>query len=190
MDRSGDTADVTSQTRARLPSDRARVLLEINNAIVSHLDLAQVLNAISDCLRREVQHDFAGLALYDAESNQLRVHALDFPVDQKFFEKGQPIPLEGTPAGLAFTSRKPVLRQRIDVNEFHSELVKQAVAKGLRSGCAVPLICHDRVVGSMALASLRECGFSEDDAELLNQIGVQVAIAVENALNFEKARLA
>jgi formate hydrogenlyase transcriptional activator len=190
MDRSGDTADVTSQTRARLPSDRARVLLEINNAIVSHLDLAQVLNAISDCLRREVQHDFAGLALYDAESNQLRVHALDFPVDQKFFEKGQPIPLEGTPAGLAFTSRKPVLRQRIDVNEFHSELVKQAVAKGLRSGCAVPLICHDRVVGSMALASVRECGFSEDDAELLTQIGVQVAIAVENALNFEKARLA
>ncbi len=56
MDRSGDTANVTSQTSARLPSDRARVLLEINNAIVSHLDLAQVLNAISDCVRREVKH--------------------------------------------------------------------------------------------------------------------------------------
>ena len=188
MDRSADTD--AGQPSGRPPSDRARVLLEINNAIVSHLDLVQVLNAISACLRREIQHDFAGLALYDAESNQLRVHALDFPVDQKFFEKGQLIPLAGTPAGLAFTSRKPVLRQRIDVNEFHADLVKQAVAKGLRSGCAVPLICHDRIVGSMALASLSEGAFSEDDAELLTQIGVQVAIAVENALNFEKARLA
>jgi hypothetical protein len=46
----------------RPPADRARVLLEINNAIVSHLDLAQVLKGVSDCLRREIKHDFAGLA--------------------------------------------------------------------------------------------------------------------------------
>ncbi len=46
-----------SQPSVRPPSDRAHVLLEINNAIVSHLDLAQVLNAISDCLRREIKHD-------------------------------------------------------------------------------------------------------------------------------------
>ena len=178
------------QPSVRPPSDRAHVLLEINNAIVSHLDLAQVLNAVSDCLRREIKHDFAGLALYDAENNHLRVHALDFPVDQKFYEKGQTIPLEGTPAGLAFTSRKPVLRQRIDVNEFPADMVKHAVAKGLRSGCAVPLVCHDRVVGSMALASVSEGAFTEADAELLTQIGGQVAIAVENALHFEQTRRA
>jgi formate hydrogenlyase transcriptional activator len=84
-------------------SDRARILLEINNAIVSHLDLAQVLNAISACLRREIKHDFAALALYDAGTNQLRLHALDFPQDQSFLQKGQLIPLVGTPAGLAFS---------------------------------------------------------------------------------------
>jgi formate hydrogenlyase transcriptional activator len=188
MERSGDPP-VTSHNSAPLPSDRTRVLLEINNAVVSHLDLAQVLRAVSTCLRREIKHDFAGLALYDGESNQLRMHALDFPVDNTFFKKGRPIPLEGTPAGLAFTSRKPVLRQHIDVNEFPDELVKQAVAMGLRSGCAVPLICHDRIVGSLALASLRECAFTEEDAQLLSQIGVQIAIAVENALNFDKVRV-
>ena len=53
-------------------AERARVLLEINNAIVSHLDLAQVLNAVSACLRREINHDFAGLALYDACAGALR----------------------------------------------------------------------------------------------------------------------
>ncbi len=116
--------------------------------------------SLTACAARS-KHDFAGLALYDAESNHLRVHALDFPVDQKFYEKGHTIPLEGTPAGLAFTSRKPVLRQRIDVNEFPADMVKHAVAKGLRSGCAVPLICHDRIVGSMSLASMREGAFTE-----------------------------
>ncbi len=38
----------------RLPAERARVLLEINNAVVSHLDLARVLQAVSNCLRREI----------------------------------------------------------------------------------------------------------------------------------------
>jgi len=174
----------------RLPADRARVLLEINNAVVSHLDLTQVLKSVSGCLRREIKHDFAALALYNPERHELRLHALDFPDDPTFLKEGQLIPLVGTPAALAFSSRKTVLRHRPDFNEFNADIMKHAYARGIRSGCAVPLICHDKIVGSMALASLRESAFTEEDAELLTQIGTQVAIAVDNAQNFEKTRLA
>src|SRR5581483_7412395 len=175
---------------SRTSPDRARVLLEINNAVVSHLDLAQVLRAVSECLRREIKHDFAALALYNPERHELRLHALDFPDDPTFLKQGQLIPLVGTPAALAFSSRKTVLRHRPDFNEFTADIMKLAYARGIRSGCAVPLICHDKIVGSMALASLRESAFTEEDAELLTQIGTQVAIAVDNAQNFEKTRLA
>jgi formate hydrogenlyase transcriptional activator len=174
----------------RLPADRARVLLEINNAVVSHLDLAEVLKSVSACLRREIKHDFAALALYNPERHELRLHALDFPDDPTFLKQGQLIPLVGTPAALAFSSRKTVLRHRPDFSEFTADIMKLAYARGIRSGCAVPLICHDKIVGSMALASLHESAFTEDDAELLTQIGTQVAIAVDNAQNFEKTRLA
>src|SRR5215468_11416617 len=177
-------------TGVRKPADRARVLLEINNAIVSHLDLAQVLRAISDCLRREVRHDFAALALYNQERHELRLHALDFAENKGFLSEGQLIPLVRTPASLAFATRKPVLRHRPDFEEFPAEIMKQAYARGLRSGCAVPLLCHDKLGGSMMLASLRESAFTEDDADLLTQIGAQVAIAVDNALNFASARKA
>jgi hypothetical protein len=44
----------------RTIAERSRLLLEINNAIVSHLELAPLLKAISECLRRELPHDFAG----------------------------------------------------------------------------------------------------------------------------------
>ena len=172
MDQSAHAID--GQTSARLPSDRARVLLEINNAVVSHLDLIQVLKAVSACLRREIKHDFAALALYNPERHELRLHALDFPDDQSFLKEGQLIPLVGTLASLAFSSRKPVLRHRPDFNEFRADIMKQAYARGIRSGCAVPQLCHDKIVGSMVLASLRESAFSEDDADLLAQIGVQV----------------
>src|SRR5215475_15663493 len=174
----------------RAATDRARVLLEINNAVVSHLDLVEVLRAISACLRREIKHDLAGMALYDEERHELRLHALDFPADQQFMKQGQLIPLVGTPASLAFSTRKPVLRHKPDFEEFPAEIMKQAYARGIRSGCAVPLLCHDEIVGSMMVASLHESAFTEDDAELLAQIARQVAIAVNNAQNFERARLA
>jgi len=68
--------------------------------------------------------------------------------------------------------------------------MKEAYAKDLKSGCAVPLLCHGKLVGSMMLASLRESAFTEDDADPLTHIGTQVAIAVENAVNYERLRCA
>jgi formate hydrogenlyase transcriptional activator len=189
MDQSAATGHELASTD-RITADRARVLLEINNAIVSHLDLVKVLQAISACLRREVKHDLASIALYDAEHHELRLHGLDFPEDQQFMKQGQLIPLVGTPASLAFSTRKPVLRHRPDFEEFPADIMKVAYARGIRSGCAVPLISHDKIVGTLMVASLRESAFNEHDVELLTQIGTQAAIAVENAQNFEKARAA
>ena len=171
-------------------TSRAQVLLEINNAIVAHLELAPLLKAISECLRRELPHDFAGLAIYDPEIGQLRVHGLNFEAGREHFSIGQIVPIEGTPGGLAFTSRRPVLRHRPDPNEFPAERMKDAMQAGVKSGCVVPLICHGNVLGTLAIASLRESAFTEADAELLSQIGTQVAIAVENTLNYEKLRTA
>jgi len=117
----------------------------------------------------------------------LRLHALDFAENKGFLQKGQLIPLVGTPASLAFATRKPVLRHRPDFEEFPAPIMKEAYAKGLKSGCAVPLLCHEKIVGSMMLASLRESAFTEDDADLLAQIGAQVAIAVDNVPSTSRA---
>jgi formate hydrogenlyase transcriptional activator len=176
--------------RERPVPERAQILLDINNAIVSHLDLAQLIKAISDCLRREVPHDFAGLAIYDDERKVLRLHAMEFPPGMQFLDMWQELPVDGTPPGLAFSSRQPVLRSRISPEEFRADLVKNLVARGLTSICAVPLICQGKSIGAMGVSSLREGAFTEQDAELLNQIGGQVALAVQNALHFHQLRSA
>lgn len=63
--------------------------------------------------------------------------------------------------------------------------MKDAIEAGVKSGCVVPLICHGNALGTLAIASLREGAFTEADAELLSQIAAHVAIAVENALNYQ-----
>ncbi|MGH9822354.1 MAG: sigma 54-interacting transcriptional regulator, partial [Blastocatellia bacterium] len=162
--------------------DRFQLLLEINNLLVSNLNLQQLLSSLSACLQRVIHHDLAGLALYDASSDRLKVSAVDFPSNEELFVEGEPISLEGNPGGLAFTTRKAVISSP-DVND---PLGRRAITAGVKSVCIVPLVSHDRALGILTLASLSQNAFNADDSELLEQTGKQVAIAVENALAFRK----
>ena len=49
--------------------DRMRLLLEVNNAVVSHLNLDDLFQAVSACLRKVIQHD--GSALVQSFNTQL-----------------------------------------------------------------------------------------------------------------------
>jgi len=184
-----ESAERAQQSLAR-ERDRLGLMLEINNAVVSHLELPELLKAVSACLSRVIPHDFAMLCLYEGATNQLRAHALNFPINQGLLETSDLFPLEGTPPGMAFTSRRTVLTRKLDLTEYPAEVMKRAASEGLTCGCDVPLIARERALGTLSVVSRRENAFTEDDAELLSNIGKQVAIAVENTLNFEQARSA
>jgi formate hydrogenlyase transcriptional activator len=61
------------------------------------------------------------------------------------------------------------------------------MAEGLVSGCDLPLIGRSGVVGVLAALKRSERAFEADDVVFLEQVARQVAIAVENALEYEKA---
>ena len=52
--------------------------------------------------------------------------------------------------------------------------------------CCVPLINHGNAFGTLNVASRRIDAFAPPDIELLQQVGGQIAIAVENALAFKE----
>lgn len=168
--------------------DRLSLVLEINNAVVSHLDLRGLLKSISVCLRRVIPHDAALLTLHEPGSDQLRLHALDLHMFGTIpFEEGVLISLHDTPEGQAIASRQPVLvGPVVDLTRFSSPWVRHAVENGIRSGCAVPLITHDRTVGALSVVSSLENAFGEADAWLLSQCAKQIAIAVENGLAYQE----
>jgi len=167
------------QQRLARERDRSQMLLEINNTLVSNLNLRELLSAISACLRRVMPHDLAGLALYDKGINKLRSTALDFPEHQDVFIEDEIIDLEGIP-GRAITTRQPVIS---GLDASADALGKRV---GVKSACTVPLISHDRVLGVLGVGRLSENAFTEDDAELLTEVSKQVAIAVENALAYRE----
>ena len=180
-DRQFETLLVTAEAER----DRYQLLLEINNAVVKSLDLESLLRAISDSLRKVIPHDSAAITLYDPETSQLRLHSFDLQYASDL-EEGALFPLEGTPEGLAFTSRQPVVIRKLDLKEFPAPRIEHAYNDGLRSGCSIPLIAHDRTLGTLDIASRSENAFTEQDAELLTHITGQIAIAVENALAYRE----
>ena len=166
--------------------DRLRVLLEVNNAVVSKLDLRALLNAISASLRRVIHHEYTSLALYENDTNQMRVLALDFPEGKGLIREEMLVPLEGSITGTAFRNRHPLVLDRAAMEGFDSPTSLLLRDEGVRSVVCMPLLTHDRALGTLSLASLRDGAFQQGDVDLLVQVSGQVAIAVENALAFRE----
>jgi len=176
--------------------DRLRLLLEVNNAVVSHLDIRELFKVIAEHFRKVVDYFGLVMTLYDKDTGELRVHAMEPPPSpgKAPFEEGQPHPVEGTPIETAFALRRTVLVTRAELENSSSPLMQRIALDGVKSGCVAPLISRGRILGAIQLASGIEDAFDNDDAELLTQIAGQVALAVENAVAYReismlKARL-
>ena len=180
-----DGPDETLLAALAAERDRYELLLDINNAVVTHLGLGNLLCATCDALRKVIPHDAASISLYDPEIRQLRLHSFDLQYASDLGE-GALFPLEGSPQGLAFTSRQPVLVGHLNLEEFPAPQTRHAYNDGLRSGCIIPLVAHDRTLGTLDIASRSESAFTEEDVKLLTHIAKQIAIAVENALAYRE----
>jgi formate hydrogenlyase transcriptional activator len=166
--------------------DRLRLLLEINNALVSNLDLRELLKEIAACLRRVIRHDYTALALYDPARNEMRLRALDFPEGKGLIREEMAVPLEGSAGGEVFTTRKPLLVDAANANRYQVPIARLAEEEGLRCFCILPLFTSTRDLGTLALGALAENSFQQEDVDLLAQVANQIAIAVENALAYRE----
>ncbi|HJY87043.1 MAG TPA: sigma 54-interacting transcriptional regulator [Candidatus Acidoferrales bacterium] len=166
--------------------DRLRVLLEVNNAVVSHLELRQLFEAIAASLRRVMHHEYISLALYDPETKRMRLKVLDFPQGRGLIREEMTVPVETSPSGCCFSNRRPVVANRADLERYDAEIARLLLAEGVQSLCCVPLVSRNRILGALNVASLRDGAFSSEEANLLEQVASQVGIAVENALAFRQ----
>jgi formate hydrogenlyase transcriptional activator len=185
-----------NEERLRLERDRLRLLLEITNSVTSKLDIRRLVETLSTDLLRVTRCDFCALLLPDADGAHLRVTVLYNPEGRDAICDGTMVPLKGSTCGKAFlTARNQHINRledlRDDPETFGSRegrrFFDQVMAEGLKSTCEVPLVGRKGVVGVLGAFSRSENAFSEEEFAFLDQISGEVAIAVENALAFERA---
>ncbi|MGA2984031.1 MAG: sigma 54-interacting transcriptional regulator [Terriglobia bacterium] len=164
--------------------DRLKLLLDLNNSVVSTLDLRQLFRAISANVRRVMECDYASVLLPEKDGKQLRVYARDFSAGGESWQEEIVVPAGGRPASKVLASGEPLVLDSQALSQYGPELNLRSM--GLKSVCFLPMISRDRVIGTLNLGRLHEGAFSQEDMDFLAQVANQISIGVENALNYEQ----
>jgi formate hydrogenlyase transcriptional activator len=164
-------------------NNRLTLLLDLNNALVSNLELRDLLRAMSANVRRVMECDGVGVALPDLESNELRLYAFDFPDNDDIAH--DPIASNLAPASVFRTGRPQVIN-RIDPRAGNHDIPARALAAGIKCVCYLPLASRGRTLGVLILGRLSENVFTQDEVDYLMQMANQLALAVENALAYRE----
>jgi formate hydrogenlyase transcriptional activator len=160
--------------------ERLRLLLDLTNRVVSNLDLQVLLREVSANIRQVMHCDGAGVTLPDPETGELRIVALDFPDSRGLVREGH-VSDSMKSVARVFASGKMLNMTREEI-----EADGKIGDEGAHSLCRVPLVSRDRVLGVLSVGAHRENAFTDDDLAFLADVGKQVAIAVENAIAFDK----
>ncbi len=163
--------------------DRLKLLLDLNNSIVSNLELRELLRVVSASVRQVMKCDVVGVDLPDPESNRLRIYAIDFPESKGFLREEILIPLENTGPGQVFRTGQPLVCHP-GAHGQNPEVSSLVVGEELKSGCLLPLLSRGRVLGVLALGRRSDDDFTQDEVDFLMQVANQVAIAIENAFAY------
>ena len=162
-------------------------LLEITNALVSHLDRDALFHAIAQEIQKGPTFDRTGITLFDASTDHFQIYALETTVTPLAMQRGADIPRQGSGMGFAFDQRQLLYRREIpDEYRFFEDLY--FLAEGLRSVVYLPLMTSRRALGTFQIASRHPNQYSDAHLGFLLHIGKQLALALDNALAYEEIK--
>ncbi len=163
--------------------DRLKLLLEINNHIVSKLDINDLFRSASTSIRTYFHNDFTGFWLIEKQSKQLECVVLDFPSGKGFVAPGERSELKSADYA-NLSARTPQLWSVEDIEKLPAPLVENFKAESIISIALAPLVTANGPLGVITLGSRRPNSYSQEDLDLLSQLSTQIALTVENAVAY------
>ncbi|MGB8475162.1 MAG: sigma 54-interacting transcriptional regulator [Candidatus Acidiferrum sp.] len=162
-------------------------LLEVAESIAQHRDLAALFHDLAERLHSVVDFDFLTLVLHDAARNVMRLHILEtrLPTPVK---TGSETPIDGHPSGWVWQSQQPFVVTDTEVDQRFPDFLQRLRDVGVRSLAMVPLTTAQRRLGAMGFGRLVPQRITETELQFMQRVGSQVAVAVDNALNFETSQ--
>ena len=165
--------------------DRWKLLLDINNHVTAFLDVRALFRAACSSLREYFNNDFAAIWLIDKDQNRLQGVALDFPTSHGFLDD-MTLPELTAEDIHRMRTRQPELWTRAEIQLLPAPVRDAFLAEGTESIVITALRAANRPLGVITLGSKRPDHFRPDDLDLMGQITTQIALALDNALAYER----
>jgi diguanylate cyclase (GGDEF)-like protein len=153
-------------------------LLNVAQLLVSSLDLDEVLQKILHSAMSIMDMPAGTIALYDPSTNKLQLHAHAglseaFTAHARWTVKPAGLTSEVLDRGELF-----VVEDTREAGFFNNPL---AVAEGIRSLIAVPLMMQDEIIGVLYVDDFVPRNFPKKRLELLSALGSFAAVSIDNA---------
>jgi formate hydrogenlyase transcriptional activator len=170
--------------------DRLKLLLEINNHIITHLDVSELVQAASGSIREYLKNDFTGFWLFDEGSKTPRCIVLDFPASRGYFGESTPTAEVMTDAMIEnIQARIPKIWGPEELDALPRPIGGSIHAESILSVAGVPLMGSTSPLGFITIGSRKKDAFSQAEVDLIVQVANQISLALENALAYGRLNL-
>jgi PAS domain S-box-containing protein len=182
--------DITESKRAEAAIQRSNRELNARNAVTAavsqSLDLDGILQAALNEMAAVLEVE-GGAAFLLNESEQVLRMVTSMGASESLRAKIATIEVGSGASGLVAASGQPLIVA--DLLNRPGDFPPAAIQEGWRSYAGVPIIAKGRVLGVLTLTTRKPGYFTNDNLNLLSQIGYIVGVAVENASLYQQAQV-
>ncbi len=159
---------------------RLERILEVSRELTSTVALGPLLRKIVVTAAELTGSEDASILLWDARTGELHFRAASG--DQAMRLANIPVPVDGSIAGEVLTTGEPLIVSDTRQDPRHYGGVGQKIGRDIHSLVAVPMQIKERRIGVLeAINKIEGPEFTAEDVEILTTLGVQAAVAIENA---------
>ena len=160
--------------------DRLRLLLEINNYVVSKLNMEDLFRSASASIRSYFGNHLTGFWLLEKDSTRLQSVMLDFPDRKVLLAEVGSTDLTETDYEKLRTRRSEIWSVD-DIERLPTTIAGTLRAESITSVAVAPLATGSGPLGVLAIGSRKLDAFGQVDLDLLTQISIQISLALDNA---------
>ena len=162
-------------------------LLEVSEAIAQQRDLPALFHDLAGRLHSVIEFDFLTLVLHDPVRNVMRLHILEtrIPTEKA---AGMETPIEGHPSGWVWETQQPLVIADVAEETRFPDFMPRLREHNVRSLAIFPLTTAQRRLGSMGFGRMVPHRVADTERQFMQRVASQVAVAVDNALNFENSQ--
>jgi formate hydrogenlyase transcriptional activator len=182
--------EVYGATQAQLEqpnTTRYETLFRISQAIGAYRDPRELFCVLAGELCGIVRFDGIGVVQFDNAGNKIKWHLAEKCGESDGISSSQVTP-EDELFLWVYENQQPVVVSSVEADQRFPLTMRHLKSFGIQSGCVFPLTTAHRRLGCLFMGSERSNSYFAEEAEFLSLVASQVALAMDNALNFETSQ--